>query len=72
MPKGNNRLQPGVIRDAIMATFKEQKEIKAFDLHLAVEKRLGHPVAASSVRSYLNLNVGTVFKRVGPGRYRLQ
>ena len=35
------------------------------DIHAAVEKKVGAPVARSSVRSYLNLNVTNgVFERV--------
>lgn len=40
------------------------------DINEAVRLRLGG-VSASSVRSYLNLNVGDVFERTGRGRYRL-
>ena len=41
------------------------------EIRKAVEARLNGDVAASSVRSYLNLNP-TKFERVGRGRYRLR
>ncbi len=62
---------PGKIRDAILtymvaaggeATLKQINE--------AVGVQLGS-VRPSSVRSYLNLNVGQVFERTARGRYRL-
>lgn len=64
---------PGTIRDAILAFLSEAagqegsvKEIKA-----AIQERLGS-VPASSIRSYLNLNVPDLFERTGRGRYRLK
>lgn len=43
------------------------------EIHAAVEARLGTAVAASSVRSYLNLNAGPAkqFRRVRRGVYQL-
>ncbi len=62
---------PGKIRDAIVgymeavggdASIKQISE--AIGVHLGF-------VRASSIRSYLNINVGTVFERTSRGRYRL-
>lgn len=66
-------LQPGQVRDSIVGFLKRKGIDGAHinEIHAAVEKKLGHPVAASSVRSYLNLNAGTRFTRVGRGIYRL-
>ncbi|HZO61389.1 MAG TPA: hypothetical protein VFB35_00250 [Gaiellaceae bacterium] len=64
--------KPGEVRDAIVGYLRSAGgEARVADIHKGVEKRLGGAVARSSVRSYLNLNEGTTFKRVGRGRYRL-
>lgn len=66
-------LQPGQVRDSIIGylTRKGVDGAHLKEIHAAVEKKLGHPVSSSSVRSYLNLNVGTRFTRVGRGTYRM-
>lgn len=62
---------PGTIRDAIIGYM----EVVAGDASLkqiseAVVGQLGD-VPQSSIRSYLNLNIGSVFERTSRGRYRL-
>ncbi|WP_448537120.1 DNA-methyltransferase [Sphingobium yanoikuyae] len=62
---------PGIVRDAIidyMEALGTDASIK--QISDALEARMG-PVQASSIRSYLNLNVGKVFERTSRGRYRL-
>lgn len=67
------RRKPGEVRDAILGYLRTQKDAsRVADIHSAVEKRLGGEVARSSVRSYLGLNEGAAFERVGRGRYRLR
>lgn len=68
------RQKPGTVRDAIFEVFKQERRPMAMDdIHAAVEKKVGAPVARSSVRSYLNLNVTNgVFERVERGTYRLK
>lgn len=66
------RHRPGVIRDAIVATFKHEKRVMSVaEVRAAVSERLGEDVASSSVRSYLNINTPGVFLRTGRGQYRL-
>jgi DNA modification methylase len=64
---------PGTIRDAILAYMSEAagREASVQDIRAAVAKKLGD-VPASSIRSYLNLNVPDQFERTGRGRYRLK
>lgn len=62
---------PGKIRDAIVSYMEAVGgEVSLHQISEAIEVHLG-PVAQSSIRSYLNLNVGTVFERAARGRYRL-
>ena len=62
---------PGQIRDAIIGYLEAvDSEASVLRISEAVTMKLG-PVAQSSVRSYLNNNVGTVFVRTRRGRYRL-
>ena len=68
------RRRPGEVRDAIeqvLATAGKPLSVK--EIHESVEARLGSTVAASSVRSYLNLNAGWrgQFQRVRRGVYEL-
>ena len=65
------RRKPGVIRDAIVAYLRRRDEATITEIHKGVEIALGGTVAPSSVRSYLRLNSGEIFKRTGHGRYRL-
>lgn len=62
---------PGKIRDAIidyMETVGCESSLK--QICEAVTVRLGM-VSQSSIRSYINLNVGSIFERTSRGRYRL-
>jgi site-specific DNA-methyltransferase (adenine-specific) len=67
-------LQPGVVRDAIVLYLRDQGAdgAKVPDIHAAVEQSLKQTVAASSVRSYLNLNTPAKFERLRHGVYRLR
>lgn len=68
----SDRRKPGAVRDAILTYFvKEKREVSVAEISAAVEKTLGGPVPASSVRSYLNLNTPGQFIRTGHGKYRL-
>jgi site-specific DNA-methyltransferase (adenine-specific) len=65
-------LRPGDIRDSIiscLSTFRGDASVG--EIEEAVSIRLG-AVSASSIRSYLNLNVPEVFERTARGRYRLR
>jgi DNA modification methylase len=64
---------PGTIRDAILAFLSEAtgQESSVKEIRAGIEKNLGS-VPASSIRSYLNLNVPSLFERTGRGRYRLK
>lgn len=62
---------PGVIRDSILNYMEAlDGEASLRQISQAVSLKLG-PVKESSIRSYLNLNVGKLFERTGRGRYRL-
>ncbi len=62
---------PGNIRDSILSFLEAMGgDASVPQITKAVCLRLG-PVPDSSVRSYLNLNVGNIFERTGRGRYRL-
>lgn len=64
-------LAPGVVRDSIISFMSAlDRDVTLDEIHGAVTLRLG-AVPESSVRSYLNLNVPTVFERTGRGKYRL-
>lgn len=63
---------PGVIRDTIIEFLAAiDREASITEISDGVKLRLGR-VPASSVRSYLRLNVPTLFERVRRGRYRLR
>lgn len=65
-------LAPGVVRDSIISFMSAlDRDATLIEIHDAVKLRLGS-VPESSVRSYLNLNVPTVFERTGRGKYRLK
>lgn len=72
--RNRDRRAPGEVRDAIVIALQgRQKDASVGEIHAAVEKRLGK-VAASSVRSYLQLGTGSspqLFTRVSRGRYKL-
>lgn len=61
---------PGTVRDAIVKYLAVKDIASVSEIVEGVSKQIG-TVSSSSVRSYLNLNVGTVFDRAGHGRYRL-
>ncbi len=61
---------PGTVRDAIVKYLAVKDVASVSEIIDGVSKQIG-TVSSSSVRSYLNLNVGTVFDRTGHGRYRL-
>ena len=62
---------PGKIRDSILNYMHAAGgEASLKQINEAVSVKLG-TVGSSSVRSYLNLNVGHVFERTTRGRYRL-
>lgn len=62
---------PGKVRDAVIAVLRDSAEpVSVQDIHEAVSDRLGR-VSASSVRSYLRLNVDRLFERVDRGFYQL-
>lgn len=64
-------LAPGGVRDSIMDFLNAiEGEATLHQIRRAVRLKLGD-VSDSSIRSYLNLNVGRVFERSGRGRYRL-
>lgn len=69
-----DRRAPGEVRDAIVATLRSNpKGASVREIQAAVETRLGK-VAASSVRSYLQLGSASsprLFTRVRRGQYRL-
>jgi site-specific DNA-methyltransferase (adenine-specific) len=65
-------MRPGNIRDSIvsyLSTFPGDASVK--EIGEAVAVQIG-AVSASSIRSYLNLNVPAVFERTARGRYRLK
>lgn len=66
------RQKPGFVRDAIVNYLRSQDgDSSVAEIISAVRKTLGPNVSRSSVQSYLNLNVGTMFERTSRGRYRL-
>jgi hypothetical protein len=66
-------LAPGSVRDAIVSFLSsvDGREASIGEIKAAVARKLGD-VPASSIRSYLNLNVSDIFERTGRGRYRLK
>ncbi len=73
LPVGDDSMArpPGTVRDAILAYLAEAEEASVAEIRAAVINKLGD-VSASSIRSYLNLNVPEQFERTGRGRYRLK
>ena len=68
------RRRPGEVRDAIEQVLANAgRPLSLKEIHESVEARLGSTVAASSIRSYLNLNAGRggQFQRVRRGVYKL-
>jgi hypothetical protein len=67
------RRKPGEIRDAIYVALHELGgEGTVDEIQDDIERQFGTAVPRSSVRSYLGLNEGTQFKRIGRGRYKLR
>lgn len=63
---------PGSIRDSIFSYLQTiGGEASLDEISRAVTAQMG-ATSPSSVRSYLNLNVGKTFERIGRGRYRLK
>jgi DNA modification methylase len=63
---------PGSIRDAICGYLQTiEREASLDEISRAVTAHMG-AVPPSSIRSYLNINSGTIFDRIGRGRYRLK
>lgn len=63
---------PGSIRDSICGYLHTiGREASIEEIFRAVAAQMG-ATSPSSVRSYLNLNVGKTFERTGRGRYRLK
>jgi DNA modification methylase len=62
---------PGTVRDSILSYMEVvDGDASIKQITAAIRARVG-PVAHSSIRSYLNLNVGRIFERTSRGRYRL-
>ena len=67
------RQAPGRIRDAITGFLESRKApATVHEIYDAVRTELGSNVSASSVRSYLRLNVDRIFERTSRGAYALQ
>jgi site-specific DNA-methyltransferase (adenine-specific) len=63
---------PGTIRDSIVRFLGASgADASVREIERAVIANIGN-IPTSSVRSYLNLNVGRSFERTGRGRYRLR
>ncbi len=63
---------PGRVRDAIVGYLQEcRASATVREIHAAVATGLGGSVSASSVRSYLRLNVDRLFERIDYGMYQL-
>lgn len=65
------RHAPGAVRDAIVGYLELVEVASVPEIEAAIADKLGG-VSASSIRSYLGLNVGTLFERVSRGKYRLK
>lgn len=67
------RSKPGEIRDAITTCLQSRDDgASVADIRAGVESILKRQVPASSIRSYLRLNVGTDFEKPRRGHYRLK
>jgi DNA modification methylase len=66
------RRRPGEVRDAIIEFLNDKwNGASVAEIRQAVAEKLKGELAESSVRSYLRLNTGTEFARVGAGVYKL-
>src|SRR5579863_1679489 len=68
----NVRAAPGIIRDSIINYLTAAETASLAEIREAISVQLGNVVAASSVRSYLNLNTPDIFERTSRGQYRLR
>jgi DNA modification methylase len=68
----NFRAAPGVIRDSIITYLTAAENASLAEIREAISAQLGNVVAASSIRSYLNLNTPDLFERTARGHYRLR
>lgn len=67
-----NRRRPGEVRDAIIAVLGNlDREASVAELENAIAQSLDGHIPASSIRSYLRLNTGSLFERTGRGEYQL-
>jgi DNA modification methylase len=67
------RQAPGRVRDAITGYLRTRSDPATVqEIYDGVAVDFGTPPSASSVRSYLRLNVEQTFERVAKGAYRLQ
>lgn len=68
-----NKSRPGQIRDAVVAVLAQSREatLSISEIESGVRAIIGREVSASSVRSCLNLNEGTLVIRVDRGTYGL-
>lgn len=71
----SNRRAPGEVRDAIVASLQSKPQgATVQEIQKVVEKKLGGPVAPSSIRSLLRLRTDSsqpLFARTGRGKYKL-
>jgi DNA modification methylase len=68
----NLRAAPGIIRDSIINYLTSAENASLAEIREAISTELGSIVAASSIRSYLNLNTPDIFERTSRGHYRLR
>ncbi len=68
----NFRAAPGIIRDSIINYLAAAETASLAEIREAITAQLGNMVAASSIRSYLNLNTPDIFQRTARGQYRLR
>jgi site-specific DNA-methyltransferase (adenine-specific) len=66
-----HRAAPGVVRDSIVAYLRAAQSASIAEIKQALAARIGD-VAASSLRSYLNLNTPEFFERAARGHYKLR
>jgi len=66
------RAAPGIIRDSIINYLTAAENASLAEIREAISAQLGNTVAASSIRSYLNLNTPDIFERTARGQYRLR
>ena len=66
-----HRAAAGVVRDSIVAYLRAAQSASIAEIKQALAARIGD-VAASSLRSYLNLNTPQLFERAARGHYKLR